>query len=301
MKKVINTIVASGGGVKGLAYIGVFRKFEELIEERKKLENMENFKESECKIPKIDIKKFCCVSIGSIMCLLYIIGFKYEEIKQEILNKDFTDLRDVRLKNFINKYGLDSGKNIINWLEILMAKREYPKDITFDQLYKKTGVHYQVLATNLNKYDCTIFDYKNTPRVKVLSAIRMSISIPFVFSVKKYKGDIHVDGGIINNYPIKLFENEMSTVLGIKLINKADIENIKEEIMDINSYIYNVMSCFIVQKEKATTLFDEYINHTICIKADHITHMINFELKNEEKINLIDQGYISSNTYFNFC
>jgi predicted acylesterase/phospholipase RssA len=27
----------------------------------------------------------------------------------------------------------------------------------------------------------------------------MSIGIPFIFGMKRYNGDIHVDGGIINN------------------------------------------------------------------------------------------------------
>ena len=45
--KVINTLVFSGGGIKAVAYIGVFKKLEELIEQRKL--NVEN-------VPLIDIK-----------------------------------------------------------------------------------------------------------------------------------------------------------------------------------------------------------------------------------------------------
>ena len=300
MKKVINTIVTSGGGVKGISYIGAFKKINEMIMERNILEKMENFKEEECNIPKFDIKCMCCVSVGSIMGLVFILGYTYKEMEEEILSKNFEELTDMKFKNFINTYGLDSGKKIINWIETLLIKRGYSKDITFKQLYAKTGIHYKVIATNLNKYSSTMFDYINTPKLRVVSAIRMSIGIPFIFGMKRYNGDIHVDGGIINNYPIKLFEDNLDNVLGLKLINNGDCLNsdMNVEINDLNSYMYNVMNCFIVQKERGTTLFHEYKEHTVCILTEHITHMINFSLTIDEKRDMIESGYKAMCEYF---
>ena len=71
--------------------------------------------------------------------------------------------------------------------------------------------------------------------------------------------------------------------MGLKLINNGDFNiDTNIEINDLNSYMYNVMNCFIVQKERGTTLFYEYKEHTVCILTEHITHMINFSLKRKK-------------------
>ena len=297
MKREINILDFSGGGVKGISYIGVLKCLNELQIKRKQLEEQSDFDNDSCNIPKIDIKHICCVSAGSIIGLFYILGYTFEEMYYEIMNTNLENLRDFRFKNFINKYGLDSGKNIVNWMETLIIKKGYSKDITFKELYDKSGIHYQVLASNLNKYKHTAFDYKKTPNVKITRAIRMSISIPFIFTIEKYNGDIHVDGGLINNYPIKLFEENLENTLGIKLIAKGESnDNVYEEIEDINSYIFHIMKCFMIQK---TTLVCKYEPHTICIETETVTHSINFSLTELEKISLIDIGYNTTCKYFN--
>jgi NTE family protein len=45
--------------------------------------------------------------------------------------------------------------------------------------------------------------------MKVADAVRISMSIPLFFAaIRKNEGDVCVDGGLINNYPIKLFDRE---------------------------------------------------------------------------------------------
>src|SRR3989442_3497051 len=45
--------------------------------------------------------------------------------------------------------------------------------------------------------------------MRVADAVRISMSIPlFCASVKLARGDRYVDGGVLDNYPIKLFDRE---------------------------------------------------------------------------------------------
>lgn len=275
----IDTLVLSGGGVKGIAYVGVFKKLKEL---------------------NINIKEICTVSVGAIMGLLYVLGYNYEELVSEIKMQNMDTLRDIKISNFLSKYGIDSGKNIIKWIEYLLEGKGYSKDITFMELYNNTSIKYRVLATNLNKYETMIFDYINCPDMKITRAIRMSIGIPFVFTVQKYKGDVLVDGAIVNNYPIDLYKDRLESVLGMNVVTsveKGDIGKINQVIGDISGYIFNVMNCFLVHRSKL--LLSEYKMRTLSVTlGGKVISTMSFNITNEEKEVLIECGYKSACEFF---
>ena len=89
------------------------------------------------KLPIIDIKTFAGVSAGSIFGLMFLMGYTPKEMEDEIINKKLDQLKDIRFFNFATKYGIDSGNNIIKWIESLMTRKEYDKNITFDSFFEK--------------------------------------------------------------------------------------------------------------------------------------------------------------------
>lgn len=296
---IINTLLFSGGAVKGVAYIGVFKKIEELIAQRKVEASKPDFDESSCTIPLFDIKTICSVSVGSIFSLIFMLKYTYVEMLEEVLKKNFDQLRDVRIMNFVNKYGLDSGGNMMIWIQSLMTKKNIDTNITMKELYDLNRVDFQVMATNLNKYCYKKFNYLETPDVKVVDAIRMSISIPFLFTINEFEGDIHVDGGLIDNYPIRALEGNLDNVLGFKLINNGELDthDVDERIDDIESYIYHVLTCYIVQKEKHTSRDEQYKDCTVYIHTENITQSVNFSLTAVAKHRLIEIGYNSTSDF----
>lgn len=301
MKKTINRLILSGGGVKGIAYIGAFKYIDELRKMRSLEENSLDFDEHTCTIPKFDINEICCVSIGSIVSLLYILGYTYDEFFEEIIDKDLHSLKDFKIRNFINKYGLDSGKMITNWIETLMLKKGYSKDLTLKDIWTRFNINFRVVVSNLNKYKIEIFDYKTNPNLKVIKAIRMSISIPLIFSVERYQDTVYIDGGLINNYPIKIYnDDELDTLLGLKIVSRGEFEShdVSETIKTFDSYLFHLMSCFMVQKEKETTLSYKYREHTICIEAQAVTQAVNFSLTEDDRTSLIEIGYKAAKNFF---
>mgnify|MGYP000176543927 FL=1 len=165
MKKIVNTLILSGGGVKGISYIGALKYLDEL-------KTKEEY--------SITIQEIMGVSVGSIVGLLYILGYTYDEFVDEIVSKNLSDLKQLRIKNFLQRYGFDSGTRILNWIETLIIRKGYSKDITFSDIYTNFGVNFRVVATNLNKYTTKVFDKNSTPTLKITRAIRMSIGIPLV-------------------------------------------------------------------------------------------------------------------------
>lgn len=293
MGKEYNTLVFSGGAVKGIAYIGVFKKIEELIIDREIEERKIDFDEETYNIPLFNIKTICAVSAGGIFSLIYLLKYSYIEMLKEILNKKFDQLKDIKIMNFVNKYGLDNGNKLMSWLETLMTRKNVDYNITLKQFYDITNVDFQVMATNLNRYCYKKFNYIDTPDVRVLDAIRMSISVPFLFTINEYQGDIMVDGGLINNYPIEVFSNNLDNLLGFKLVNHGELEShdVDESINDIESYMSHILSCYMVQKEKHTSRSNDYFKCTVYIHTENITQSVNFSLTTNQKNKLIEVGY----------
>lgn len=276
--KEIDTLILAGGGVKTISYIGVIRKLEELGKTK-------------------NIKTICSVSAGSFIGLFLILGLKSYEMKNVMFKVSFRKLKDFKLANFIQHYGLDSGDHLMNFLENILESKGYSKTITFLELYTKTNIKFDVLATNLTTYTNTIFNYKNTPDLSIISAIRMSMSIPFVFTTRSFKDQIHVDGGLVNNYPINLYSDNLNAVLGLKLMSQGELSTkpVNATIDSFESFIQNVFACYMVQKEKGS---EKYKDNTIYIDVSEITGTVNFELSILKRKQLIEIGYNSATNFF---
>jgi NTE family protein len=52
-----------------------------------------------------------------------------------------------------------------------------------------------------------VFSAKSDPDLPIWKAVRMSVSIPFVFEPVHHDGGVYVDGGLSWNYPIDLFDH----------------------------------------------------------------------------------------------
>ena len=284
MKK-IETLCLSGGGIKSIGILGVLKKLEELHENNKII---------------LNIKEICCISAGCVYGLGYILGFTSDEFKHESMIKDFNEFNDFKYYNFLLTYGFDSGRNLISWIEQMMIKKGFDVNCTFKELYDKTSIKYNVLATNLTTCTYTIFNHINTPDVKITKAIRLSISIPLYFSAETYNNDIHVDGAIIDNYPIKLYNNDLTNVLGIKTVNHGENPDdiVQNKTDSIYTFIKNVIYCFLIHKERDTTVSELYKNHTIYLNVNNNSALTLF-LNNDEKTELFQNGYEKCNDFFN--
>ena len=278
--KTINTLVLSGGGIKGISYTGVLKYLEKI-----KTNEIHDIK------VKIDIKTLCCVSVGSIIGLLYILKYTSKEIENEILQKNFKTLKDFDYTTMFDDFGIDTGVNIMAWIESQLLKKSLNMDITFRELYIWNNIDFQVIVTNLSKQEMEIHNHLNTPNMKVLLSIRMSISIPFFYESIKYNNCIYTDGGVTNNYPIRIFSN-LDNVIGCNLISSENQE--KTEINSFDSYIFSLLKCI---KNNILNLTNEETQHTIFINTNGYS-TLNFLLTKKEKKALILLGYSCTEKYF---
>ena len=197
----LKNLVIAGGAIKGISYIGVFKALKEL----QLLNNIENI---------------CGVSAGSIAGLCLFLEMTYTSIEKivfEIMDYDnIVSNKNIDIINILDSYGIESGENIIKILGIILEKKTKNKNCTFldlKDLYPSKK--FIVVGTNLSDNKTEYFSIDNTPDMKVIHAIRISLSLPLIFTSVTHNSDIYVDGGISCNFPMDYFKNDIENTLGV--------------------------------------------------------------------------------------
>jgi NTE family protein len=188
-----------------------------------------------------NIKKVGGTSAGAIIALAISLGYNSGELKQLIYNTEFKKFNDGRFIFFggfnrLNKYfGWYRGDQFNKWVSAVINEKTGDPEMTFMDLHNKGYKDLYLTATCLNKQKLVILSRETYPNMKIRDAVRISMSIPVYFkavfidstgNVIKKPGrrtdlDIMVDGGIIANYPIDLFD----TFTTDSLQNKTRIIN----------------------------------------------------------------------------
>lgn len=255
-------LVLEGGGVRGLAYAGVFS----VLEEKGILQNIEKIGGS---------------SAGSIAGMLVCIGYNAAEIDSIMMELPLEKFNDGygglvgKYARFKKNFGMYKGKAFEKWIKELVAYKTGDPLFSFGQLHQLhlTNNHYKDLyctGTNLSKQQLEIFSYINTPNMPIALAVRISGGIPLYFEpvaldnqMKKIKKsdttsfvNYYVDGGMLCNYPISMFDtcdynsNPLlcdkvkfnPQTIGIKLESPQQIDSLNNNSIKIPAYSINKSS-----------------------------------------------------------
>lgn len=189
-------LVFEGGGVKGIAYVGA-------MQELKKRDILK------------DIKRVGGTSAGAINAILFALGYSNAEQKKILKNLDFNNFMDdswgaIRDTNrLIEKFGWYKGDYFHEWVGKLIENKLGDKNATFQNLKEAKRPDLYVYGTNLSTNFGEVFSVERTPTDRIADAVRISMSIPLFFAaIRNARNDVYVDGGVLNNYPVKLFDRQ---------------------------------------------------------------------------------------------
>lgn len=224
-------LVFEGGGVKGIAYVGAMK----VLEKEEILKN---------------IKRVGGTSAGSINAVLFASGFSTQETHNVLNRLDFNDFKDdswgvLRDMNRLkNEYGWYKGDYFREWIGDLLNKKTGSSNITFKALQEHTGKELYVYASNLSTNFGEVYSPEHTPRLRVVDAVRRSMSIPLFFrAVRDDRNDVFVDGGAINNYPVKLFDRDKylddKSLIRVPKYYEEENQALAIKSPKSSSYIYN--------------------------------------------------------------
>ncbi len=249
-------LALEGGGTRGIAFAGAFK----VLEDKGILQNIENV---------------AGTSAGAVAGLLVSIGYSASEIDSVLMYLPFEKFNDGR-GGLIGKYwrlnkrsGIYKGNKFEEWFRMILQKKTNNADLTFAELHdlKISNKKYKDLyctGTNISKQRLEVFSYKNTPNFSIATAVRISGGIPIYFapialddSLKKITNsdpstyiNYYVDGGLLCNYPISIFDsckaggeailcNDLvfnTQTLGIKLDRQEQVDFLLNNNIDIPKY-----------------------------------------------------------------
>ena len=213
---VYDTICLSSGGLYGISFIGAL---DYLVEE--KIIDLNN------------IKNFVGTSIGSIVLYLIIVGYTIKEINNIIIKLDFSKIQtETNIEYVLKDFGINNGTKIILLLNFFLKKKLNIDDITFNELYVKYKKNFIVIATNLTKGKESIFSYKNTPDMSIITAVRISTSIPIIFTPVLYNNEYYVDGALTNMFPINYCNQETTISLNLPFCDSYTTNNILDVLLN---------------------------------------------------------------------
>jgi len=241
-------IVFSGGGIRGFALIGAY----EAIEAK-----------------GLRWRRLAGTSAGSLVAALIAAGYTSKEmidLLDELELRYFLDERKCLFPFPMWKWlriywrmGLYKGEVFEQWVNEVLAARgvktfgDLPKESLSIVASDVTNGRMLILPDDLPQYGV------NPAAFSVAKAVRMSTSIPYFFEPVKLQtkegGCIVVDGGVLSNFPLFLFDEEKQVkkrpVLGIQLSVKLS-ERPKRK---INNAIQLFEALFSAMKEAHDTRY----------------------------------------------
>jgi NTE family protein len=204
-------LVFEGGGIKGIGLAGAFSVLEE---EGYQPQNLAGS------------------SAGAITAALIAAGYRGEELKRHVLGLDFRQFQDKgwedkvpilgRGLSLLRDQGLYEGKRFSEWMDALLSAKGVH---TFADL--RTGwedprwsSRLQVTVSDLTSHRLLVLPRDahllglDPLKLRVSDAVRMSMSIPIFFepvrvmNARTGKEHMLVDGGLLSNFPVWLFDCE---------------------------------------------------------------------------------------------
>ncbi|MFK7787202.1 MAG: patatin-like phospholipase family protein [Crocinitomicaceae bacterium] len=312
----IKNLVFEGAGIRGIAYAGVVQSLEQ--------KNLIS-----------DIEKVGGTSAGAIIALLIALGHTSDELNTILSDTKFRKFNDGKLffiggmYRTMNKYGWYRGRKFEDWIGDLIEKKTGDSEMTFEQFYQKGYTDIYFTATCLNQQKLIVLSRKSYPHMKIKDAVRISMSIPLYYqavfvdetgntfskNVKGKKLDIMVDGGIVGNFPIQIFDSVIIDsmnqevripnyeTLGIRIDSGMQIEEnddlnqlVPFPIDNFKEYI-SAFYVMVIESLNRQSLTKDDWNRTISVSSFDIGPKVR-NLSAEQKERLVRSGRKSIEEYF---
>ena len=238
-----------------------------------------------------NIKEYIGVSAGSILALFFLIGYTTNDLNNFFLEFNFEKLIAPNLDTFFDTKGLDNGDNKKIALEQFMKKKGIKHDITFLELYQLTNKKFSVIVSNISKNQIEIVNHETYPDMLITKGLIMTSALPILFEPVIYNNDHFVDGGVYDNYPIDLFDD--NEILGINMTVDVSDLNFNTEFFN---YIIKLLMLSWHYKDNIKS--KTYISKTIEIITNNTQELIDPNVLLEERINRIKKGYDSALYHF---
>lgn len=267
-------LVVSGGGPRGLAVMGALHYCYDIGGLRK-------------------VTDYWGTSMGSIITLLLSVGYTPFEIFHKMYALDSLAPSDsIAHHNILETTSFCPveilGNNIREMLRDKLGENTNP---TFLELYTRFNNKINIIGSNATKMVGECFNVDTHPFMSVIDAVEISCDLPFIFNKKEYNGDVYVDGGLINNYPIDLADDGVHICLGVCVF--GDIQSYGDGHI---GWLYKLLHLPILElyRERVKKLGPNVVN--VKLQIDNLS-MFEMGPTNKKKIDVFSTGYRQCKEY----
>lgn len=142
-----------------------------------------------------------------------------------------------QLFSLVERGGLFAGAAFLEWMQQRLARKGLSRNVTLSELADATGSDLSVTASDTSDGELLVLNRRTTPDLPVAWAVRMSMSIPFVWQEVLWRGEwglyrgrdktgnAVVDGGALSNFPLRLIaepDSDDREIMGEPETNRCD-------------------------------------------------------------------------------
>ena len=274
-----------GGGVAGLAHIGVI-KYLDRIGLYYKLSHLSGS------------------SAGAMMAGL--VGCRIPPVKaQEIMLKmnfhDFEDnsyflVRDIY--HFMKTFGWNWGQAMTEIYNNIIKSYTGVDRITLKQIKERYGTTLIITATSVTTRSTVYYTSDSHPDMVLADAVRRSGGFPYLYPPIKDGKLYLIDGGLLNNYPIRKLYDYLpkDQVIGSKLYSEEELECENPFPDDVADYTKTIVEMLHRQNLKVHVKEEDWLR-TIKVNVGKVT-ATSFDLTMKEKQDLITAGEEAARIFF---
>lgn len=291
----IKHLILPGGGPIGLYVYGALKRLNEL-----KYWNIK------------DLKSIYCTSIGSFIGIITILDLNWEWIDDFLIKRPWNKILDLNNVNYLNvifEKGLLDNNISKNMIEPLLKAKGLSNEITLKEFFEFSNINIYFYSTNLNSIslDCLEINHNTYPDMKLYDALYSSMNIPFIFKPNFFKDKCLIDGGLVNNNPIKsCLDNEKCNIENILFFTNST----KNEITIIEKDIDIFKLLLLILSKLALTIMLNNYKYEKCIDIKNIIYCdinngslnINYWIKVlnnlDERKNIIQKGIDKANEFY---
>tara|TARA_B100000941_G_C28492688_1_gene548925 strand:- start:266 stop:1105 length:840 start_codon:yes stop_codon:yes gene_type:complete len=265
----IDTIYFNGGAIRGIGYIG----FLYYLEKNDLIKN---------------IKTMRGTSMGALILGFYLLGYDSKSMIKKLIELDLTEIIDIEFSKVLNRSSVLEGKGMEKILKKFI-KCKNCKNITFSQLYTKSGIHFTVTGSDIINYKSINFNHETSPDMKLITALRITSAIPFVFPPIRYKDGLFTDGCLFDMFNHD-YDNE-----NLLYVCVSD----RKEVLEENTPLYKFGPMIIggLFRYLSEVMLNKCKN-SIELQLDENIDNFDFGANNDKLISLFNQGYESSMKFF---
>lgn len=266
-------LVFSGGGVRGLSYLGIIDVLDKLFTSRGK-----------SLFDQID--GYAGSSAGALFSMLLCIGCRDEILWDEVINSEMEYvIEDIDFIHLWHQWGLNAKQRVNTRIRAILERHIGNPDITFKELQEKTGKILIVTASCVNDAAVEYHSAQSTPDYLVWKSVSASMSIPIIFAPEQIGERYYCDGGFLDNLPMVYPPN-----LTLAFLLTSGHRNV--EIHSFKTYMQKIlyMTMDVIDKMRMSSVPVEYRNRVVQIITPEGINSWDFILTTDQKNRIARSG-----------